>query len=247
MMERAKPTTGGFLLGICGAGLAIAVAFVASAQAQGAPKKGAAAAPATAASGPPNALQGFSQNRDKPIQIDAARLEVRDKDKVATFFGDAKADVKVIQGDVTMRSKVLVVFYDQEDAKATDGKSAKAAAPGPGGSSQIKRLEAKGNVIVTQKDQTVIGENGIFDMKSNTVTMSGKVVMTQNDNVLRGDKLVVDMTTGVSRVETPGGRVNALIKNNNSSSGGGAATPGSAKDADKSSKGSLPLGLGGSR
>lgn len=49
-----------------------------------------------AASGPSNALQGFSQNCDKPIQIDAARLEVRDKDKVATFFGDAKAAVKVI-------------------------------------------------------------------------------------------------------------------------------------------------------
>ena len=72
----------------------------------------------SAASGPPNALQGFSQNRDKPIQIDAARLEVRDKDKVATFFGDAKAAVKVIQGDTTLRSKTLVVHYDQDDAKA---------------------------------------------------------------------------------------------------------------------------------
>ena len=240
MMKRANLTPVSFLLRSCGAGIAVAIAFAASAQAQGAPKKSAAAAPATAASGPPNALQGFSQNRDKPIQIDAARLEVHDKDKIATFFGDAKADVKVIQGDVTMRSKVLVVFYDQEDAKPAAGKSAKAAAPGPGGSSQIKRLEAKGSVIVTQKDQTVIGENGIFDMKSNTVTMSGNVVLTQNDNVLRGNKLVVDMATGVSRVETPGGRVNALIKNNNSSSG-------APKDADKSSKGSLPLGLSGGR
>ena len=84
-------------------------------------------------------------------------------------------------------------------------------------------------------------------MKSNTVTMLGGVVMTQNDNVLRGDKLVVDMTTGVSRVEARGGRVNALIKNNNSSSGTGSAAPGASKGASKSSKGSLPLGLGGGR
>jgi lipopolysaccharide export system protein LptA len=245
MMERAKPTTAGFLLRICGAGLAIAVAFVASAQAQGAPKKDAAAASPGAVSGPPNALQGFSQNRDKPIQIDAARLEVHDKDKIATFFGDGKADVKVIQGDVTMRSKVLVVFYEQDGAKSGDGKPAKAAAPGPGGSSQIKRLEARGNVVVTQKEQTVVGENGVFDMKSNTVTMSGNVVMTQNDNVLRGNKLVVDMTTGVSRVETPGGRVNALIKSNNNSSSSGSKD--GAKDAGKSGKGPLSLGLGGSR
>ena len=247
MMKRTNATTVRYLPGICGVGLAVVVAFAPSAQAQGAPKGGAATASTSTVSGPPNALQGFSQNRDKPIQIDAARLEVHDKDKIATFFGDAKGDVKVVQGDVTMRSKVLIVFYEQDDPKSGAGKSAKAAAPGPGGSSQIKRLEAKGNVIVTQKEQIVTGENGVFDMKSNTVTMLGGVVMTQNDNVLRGDKLVVDMTTGVSRVEARGGRVNALIKNNNSSSGTGSAAPGASKDASKSSKGSLPLGLGGGR
>ena len=103
-------------------------------------------------------------------------------------------------------------------------------------------------MIVTQKDQTVTGENGVFDMKSNTVTMLGGVVMTQNDNVLRGDKLVVDMTTGVSRVEARGGRVNALIKNNEFVvRNAGSAAPGASKDASKSSKGSLPLGLGRGR
>jgi lipopolysaccharide export system protein LptA len=207
--------------------------------AQGAPKAGAPQSTGTTVTGPPNALQGFSQNRDKPIQIDAARLEVRDKDKVATFFGDAKADVKVVQGDVTMRSKVLVVFYDQDDAaKSGAGKSAKAAAPGPGGSSQIRRLEAKGNVVVTQKDQTVTGENGVFDMKTNTVTMIGGVVLTQNENVLRGDRLVVDMTTGVSRVE--GGRVQGLFKNTPS---GGSGPPGAGSQQGAGApKGPLPFG-----
>ena len=60
--------------------------------------------------GPPNALQGFSQNRDQPVHIEAATLEVRDKDKVATFSGD----VRVTQGDTNMRCKSLVVFYEQE-------------------------------------------------------------------------------------------------------------------------------------
>src|SRR5207247_11419736 len=62
-----------------------------------------------AMSGVPNAMQGFSQNRDQPIQIEAASLEVRDKSKEATFAGN----VKVVQGDTTMTSKTLVVFYDQ--------------------------------------------------------------------------------------------------------------------------------------
>jgi lipopolysaccharide export system protein LptA len=188
----------------------------------------------SAASGPPNALQGFSQNRDKPIQIDAARLEVRDKDKVATFFGDAKAAVKVIQGDTTLRSKTLVVHYDQDEAKANakGGPSAKAATPGPGGSSQIRRLVAKGGVVVTQKDQTVTGESGVFDMKSNTITMSGGVVLTQGDNVLRGERLVVDMSTGVSRVE--GGRVQGMFKSGGGSGSGSGSQPG---------KGGKPMNL----
>ena len=60
------------------------------------------------ASNAPNALQGFQQNRGQPVQIEALRLEVRDKDKVATFSGN----VKVVQGDTTLRCKSLVVFYE---------------------------------------------------------------------------------------------------------------------------------------
>jgi lipopolysaccharide export system protein LptA len=160
----------------------------------------------TSSQGPPNALQGFSQNRDKPVHIEAATLEVRDKQKQATFSGD----VRVKQGDTGLRCKSLVVFYEQGGESGDKNKSLQAASPGPGGEQRIKRLEARGGVVVTQKDQTATGELGIFDMKSNTVTLTGNpVVMTQGQNVLRGGKLVVDLTSGVSRVE--GGRVQGLI------------------------------------
>ena len=161
----------------------------------------------SAVTGVPNAMQGFSQNRDQPIQIEAASLEMRDKKKEATFTGN----VKVVQGDTTMTSKTLVVFYESNSASgAPPPANSKAAAksapiqsatPGPGGASSIKRLEARGNVVVTQKDQVVTGETAVFDTKTNLVTMLGGVVLTQGKNVLRGDRLLVDMTTGVSRVE----------------------------------------------
>ncbi|HEY1153875.1 MAG TPA: LptA/OstA family protein [Pseudolabrys sp.] len=171
-------------------------------------------------SGPPNALQGFSQNRDQPVQIEAATLEVREKEKQATFSGN----VKVTQGDTGLRAKSLVVFYDDNrdsggDKKTNDKNASKGqmtqATPGPTGQQQIKRLEAKGGVIVTQKEQTVTGDIGVFDMRTNTVTMSGNVVMTQGQNVLRGDRLMVDLGTGVSRVESGksgNGRVQGLFQ-----------------------------------
>ena len=161
-----------------------------------------------AMSGVPNAMQGFTQNRDQPIQIEAASLEMRDKKKEATFSGN----VKVVQGDTTMTAKSLVVFYDSgpeapaspQPAAPKGAKSAsmQSATPGPGGSSSIRRLEARGSVVVTQKDQVVTGETAIFDPRANLITMAGGVVLTQCKNVLKGDRLKVDMTTGVSRVES---------------------------------------------
>jgi len=184
----------------------------------------------SAVTGVPNAMQGFSQNRDQPIQIEAASLEMRDKKKEATFSGN----VKVVQGDTTMTSKSLVVFYDSTPAPApaaapaANSKAAKStpmqsATPGPGGSSSIKRLEARGDVKVTQKDQVVTGETAVFDTKTNLITMLGGIVLTQGKNVLRGDRLMVDMTTGVSRVESDSGRVQGLFQ---SSGQGGPMIPG---------------------
>jgi lipopolysaccharide export system protein LptA len=183
----------------------------------------------SAVQGVPNAMQGFSQNRDQPIQIEAASLEMRDKKKEATFAGN----VKVVQGDTTMTSKTLVVFYDSTPAPAAaPAANSKAAAksapiqsatPGPGGSSSIRRLEARGSVVVTQKDQVVTGETAVFETKTNLITMLGGVVLTQGKNVLRGDRLMVDMTTGVSRVESDSGRVQGLFQ---SSGQGGLTIPG---------------------
>jgi len=185
------------------------------------------AAPATTAAvskGPPNALQGFSQNRDQPVHIEAATLEVRDKDKVATFSGD----VKVQQGDTGLRCKSLVVFYEQggEGDQTNSANTMPAAEAGPGGQQRIKRLEARGGVVVTQKEQTATGELGVFDMKTNTVTLTGNVIMTQGKNVLRGEKLVVDLTSGVSKVEagkSANGRVQMLLQ---PGSGGPVDMPG---------------------
>jgi len=226
---------------------AVALAFAAAAAGD--------AAAQSVVQGVPNAMQGFSQNRDQPIQIEAATLEMRDKKKEATFSGN----VKVVQGDTTMTSKVLVVFYDSAPAPAAApaadananananvnaNVNAKAAAksapmqsatPGPGGSSSIRRLEAKGNVIVTQKDQVVTGETAVFDTKTNLVTMLGGVILTQGKNVLRGDRLMVDMTTGVSRVESDSGRVQGLFQ---SSGQTGSVLPGAAPAAPAPAPGS---------
>jgi lipopolysaccharide export system protein LptA len=77
----------------------------------------------------------------------------------------------------------------------------KAADPGPNGSRQISRIEAKGGVVVVQKDQHATGESALFNMRDNTVTLTGNVVVVKGQDVLRGQKLVVDLTSGVSKID----------------------------------------------
>lgn len=175
----------------------------------------------------PNALQGFATNRDQPISIAADSLEVLDQTKKAIFSGN----VVVQQGDTTMRSKELVVFYDGKGtgaagapAGATPAKPGAPAKPAAGtpangealaagspiSSSSIRRLEINGSVVVTTKEQTATGDQGVFETASNTITLTGNpVVLSQGPNVIRGRKLTVDLASGTSRFE--GGRVESLI------------------------------------
>lgn len=160
----------------------------------------------------PNALEGFAKNRNAPIKIDANSLEVRDKDKAAVFSGN----VVVTQGDTTLRCRELVVFYDGKSVSASSALGGEAqadaggATSGPISRSAIRRLEINGGVVVTTKEQTATGDQGIFETAANTITLTGKpVVLTSGPNVIRGQRLTVDLTSGTSRFE--GGRVESLI------------------------------------
>ena len=178
-------------------------------------------AQAGAASSPPK--PGQFENKDAPVQIEAATLEVHDKSKTATFSGN----VQVVQGDTTMRCRSLVVFYGQEvgigeaSGEATTGTAGKTPFGGTKGAQNIRRIEARGGVTVLTKDQSASGDLGIYDLKTKTITLSGNVVVSQGQNVIHGERVVVDTETGNARVESGsgaganaagGGRVRALIQ-----------------------------------
>ena len=169
------------------------------------------------------AAQGLMQNslgqgQDQPVQIEAASLEVHDKNKTATFSGN----VQVVQGDTTMKCQSLVVFYGQEIGIAGNGKPAATpvtttkSTPGmPQGAQNIRRIEARGGVTVLTKDQNVKGDTGIYDLETKTITLSGNVVVSQGQNVIHGEKVVVDTVTGSAKVES-----------GSSNGGAGAGAPG---------------------
>ncbi|MGA8951601.1 MAG: LptA/OstA family protein, partial [Xanthobacteraceae bacterium] len=151
----------------CIALAALAIATSAAAQAQG---------PSAAPGGFPGLAQ--DHNKDQPVQIEAATLEVRDKAKTATFSGN----VQVVQGDTTMKCQNLVVFYGQEIGIGNNGTPVTTTKSTPGmpqGAQNIRRIEARGGVTVITKDQNASGDLGVYDLKSKTITLSGNVVVSQ--------------------------------------------------------------------
>jgi lipopolysaccharide export system protein LptA len=182
-----------------------------------------------------SAVPGFGSNSKEPVQIDADKLEVFSKEQRAVYSGNVVA----VQGDTTIKSAVMVVFYDRQQDRAAAGGAQKAGAQAPGtppaegeGGTQLRRVEAKGGVTVISKDQVATGNDGVFDRASNKIVLTGNVALSQGDNITKGEKLVYDTETGVALVESgPGaGRVKGFfVPGDDSKDGKGGKDAGKGK------------------
>src|SRR5690349_11733646 len=79
-------------------------------------------------------------------RIAADRLEVHNRSKTANFSGN----VRLVQGDTTMRCSSLVVFYGHEigPSEPTTGEVT------PREAHNISRMEARGRVTVVTRDES---------------------------------------------------------------------------------------------
>jgi lipopolysaccharide export system protein LptA len=172
------------------------VAFT-PAQAQ-APAKAKAAGPA--AQEQPSLLPGAGSR--EPINIAADKLDYFDKQQKAVYTGNVVA----VQGETRLNATELTILFDRK----ADAKEAKPA-PGPGGAnSQMRRMEGKGPIAITNKDQVGTGDALVYDKPENKFYLIGNVALSQGENVTRGDKLIYDLTSGQA-VVTSKGRVHSLI------------------------------------
>lgn len=151
-----------------------------------------------------DSFAGFGSNDGEPIEIEASELLVEDNNNTATFVGD----VVVIQGETSLETERLKVFYAGSGASTGEGAVQQ----------RISRLEAEGGVFVTSKDQTAKGDAASFDMTEEIMVMTGReVVLSQGPNVVVGNKLTVNLKTGQANLTaakastSDGGRVKVRI------------------------------------
>jgi len=80
------------------------------------------------------------------------------------------------------------------------------------GTSVLKTIESKGNVVVTTPTDIVHGDEGVYDVPAKRTVLFGNVIATHGENVISGASSEVNMDTGISQV-FPGanGRVTAVF------------------------------------
>ncbi len=163
----------------------------------------------------------FGSGSKEPISIESDHLQVFDKDQKAIYSGN----VVVVQGETTMKSGRMVVFYVRN---APDGAGGKTPAPAPaaspaatpatsgpdlGGGTTLRKVEAFDGVTIVSKDQIATSREAVYDKDTNRMVLTGDASLTQNGNITKGEKVVYDLTTGVAVVEASpnSGRVKSLL------------------------------------
>jgi lipopolysaccharide export system protein LptA len=141
------------------------------------------------------------QPGNEPIRIVADELISYNEDKYAEFTGN----VKVTQGDFTITSDKLRIYYQGEllDNEKKDGDK-------DGDEELLKKIIATGNVTITSEQYNAEAEKAEYDTATMTVILSGenaKVISGQNS--ITGSKITLNRKSGQVKVK---GSKNKRIK-----------------------------------
>jgi len=127
---------------------------------------------------------------DEKIHISAETLTVDSGSKYAEFSGN----VKVIQGDTTITSDRLRIFYNEipaDNKKSADVEKA------------IQKIIAQGHVKIKFEDKLAETEEAVYTTKDKIFVLSGdNSKITTAGNSISGSKITVYRTDGRIKIES---------------------------------------------
>ncbi|PKN70499.1 MAG: lipopolysaccharide transport periplasmic protein LptA [Deltaproteobacteria bacterium HGW-Deltaproteobacteria-12] len=142
-------------------------------------------------------------NSKEPIEIVSDRMDAFNEKKLVVFSGNAVAT----QGDKEIKSDRLLLYYKKEA-----GKKDKVGAKEVEGTGDLEKIEAKGNVVVTQKERIATGDEAVYFQDSGQIIMTGNATLRDGKNLIKGDKVTVFVNEDRGVVESdPKKRVKAVI------------------------------------
>ena len=167
--------------------------------------------------------------------IDAASVSVE------TIQGEHlviyRDNVEAVQNGNRLNCDILKVYFTGHPApgakptpKAAQAPAGQAAAVGSDWG-EVDHMIADGHVYLVGQNQTARSEHAVYELSSDTITLTGDVTVVQGDNVARGDRLVIhvkdnhsEFFSNVAGRNKPG-RVRTVIYNNGQAQNGSGSPP----------------------
>lgn len=130
-----------------------------------------------------------------PIQISSDRMVADQKSRTVVFEGH----VTVQQGTMTITAEKLTV-YGAEKAKGSE------AASGYVTGEQIERIEAEGQVVISEGDRVATAQKAVLDNRQQKIVLMGDPVLVQGQDKVQGEVITLHLQDRTSIVEGRAGR-----------------------------------------
>jgi lipopolysaccharide export system protein LptA len=126
-----------------------------------------------------NAQAVSGHNSNAPVNVDADRIELQDKQNRVTMSGN----VIITQGNLRLTAARTTIDYLDT------------------GALEIQRLNAVGGVTVTRGNESARGAVAVYDFNRRLIVMSGGVSLKRGSDTVNGGRLTIDLNSGLSSVD----------------------------------------------
>ncbi len=144
---------------------------------------------------------------DQPVHVVADKLEVMNRKKIAIFTGKVRA----VQGDVTMTSDKLLVYYERGEEKQKAGAGGAARGLMDQGA-KVHKIVATGHVKIVQQNRVAVGRKATYWAGGRKILLEGRATVWRGQNQVSGETITVFLDEDRTVVHgAPGKRVTVTI------------------------------------
>ncbi len=126
------------------------------------------------------------------ILIESEELVITNEPLTTTFIGDVYA----FDNETKLWSDKILILYTETE-------------------SQIDQIKCFGNSKLVRENQEIISENITYFVIDKKIYAKGDIILTQDENVMKGNELSVDLVKSTSIMKSnQNNKVTVKIKNN---------------------------------
>lgn len=136
-----------------------------------------------------------------PIYINSARTESLENERKVLLVGN----VDIQQGTARLRADTVTVRFAERTGTNGSGSSLM------GGFGQIENIVAEGNVYYVTPEIKAKGDRGVYELATDTITMTGNVALMRERDVAEGQTLKMEVKNRRTTLEGGNGRTRMVI------------------------------------